>query len=97
LEAEDNATAAVTVDPTTTNDGALLGLCGDQVNNDFEHQCFEDAMRMLGAELLTLVEGDIGPHMLRILGIPLEGSSPIKSGVSGSLWSISSRTVPLWP
>jgi len=51
---------------------------------------------MLGTELLTPVEGDSGPRMLRIPGIPVEGSSPIKSGVSGLLWSVSSRTVPLW-
>jgi hypothetical protein len=70
LEADDDATAAVTADPTTTRDGALLGLCGDQLNNDFEHQCFEEAVKMLGAELLTPADGDIGPRMLRIPGIP---------------------------
>ena len=62
------ATAAA--EPTTTSDGALLGLCGDQLNNDFEHQCFKDAVRMLGAQLLTPVEGDIGPLVLRIPEIP---------------------------
>jgi hypothetical protein len=70
LEADDDATVAVTADPTTTRDGALLGLCGDQLNNDFEHQCFEEAVKMLGAELLTPADGDIGPRMLRIPGIP---------------------------
>ncbi|CUS10220.1 unnamed protein product [Tuber aestivum] len=67
---EDNAIVAAVADPSTTSDGALLGLCGDQLNNDFEHQCFEEAVRMLGAELLAPVEGDIGPRMLRIPGIP---------------------------
>jgi len=52
---------------------------------------------MLGAELLTAVKGDIGPRMLRIPGIPVEGSSPIKSGVTRVLWGVSSWTVPLWP
>ena len=70
MEADDDAMAAATGDPTTTSNGALLGLCGDQLNNDFEHQCFEGAVRMLGAGLLTPVEGDIGPRMLRIPGIP---------------------------
>jgi hypothetical protein len=37
--------------PTVTGDGALVRLCGDQLNNDFEHQYFEDAVRNLGAEL----------------------------------------------
>jgi hypothetical protein len=70
LGADDDATATTAADPTVTSDGALLGLCGDQLNNDFEHQCFEDAVRNLGAELLAPVEGDIGPRMLRIPGIP---------------------------
>ena len=69
-DADGNATATAAAEPTTTSDGALLGLCGDQLNNDFEHQCFEDAVRMLGAQLLTPVEGDIGPRMLRISEIP---------------------------
>ena len=69
-DADGNATATPAAEPTTTSDGALLGLCGHQLNNDFEHQCFEDAVRMLRAELLTPVEGDIGPRMLRIPGIP---------------------------
>ena len=64
-----NATATAAGEPTTTSDGALLGLCGDQLNNDFEHQCLEDAVRILGAQLLTPVEGDIGPRMLTIPGI----------------------------
>ena len=58
--ADGNATATAAAEPTTTSDRALLGLCGDQLNNDFEHQCFEDAVRMLGAQLLTPVEGNIG-------------------------------------
>ena len=69
-DADGNATATAAAEPTTTSDGALLGLCGNQLNNDPEHQCFEDAVRMLGVQLLTPVEGDIGPRMLRIPGIP---------------------------
>ena len=97
MEADDDATAAATADPTTTSDGALLGVCGDQLNINFKHQCFEGGVRLLGAKLLTPVEGDIGPRILSIPGIPVEGSSPIKSEVSGLLWSVSSQTVPLWP
>ena len=37
LEGDDDATAAATVNPTTTSDGTLLGSCGDQLNNDCEH------------------------------------------------------------
>ncbi|CUS07052.1 unnamed protein product [Tuber aestivum] len=70
LEDNQDAMAAAVADTTTTSDGALLGLCGDQLNNDFEHQGFEEAVRMLGAELLIPVEADIGPRMLRIPGIP---------------------------
>ncbi|KAG0638076.1 hypothetical protein HOY80DRAFT_1049174 [Tuber brumale] len=70
LENNQDATAAVVTDPTTTSDGALLRLCGDQLNNNFEYQCFEDAMRILGAELLVPVKGNIRPRMLRISGIP---------------------------
>jgi len=70
LEAGEDAGAAMDVDPTTVSDGALLGLCCDHLNNDFEHQCFEEAVRMLGAQLLTPVDGDIGSRMLRIPGIP---------------------------
>ena len=69
-DADSNATATAAAEPTTTRDEALLGLCGDQLKNDFEHQCFEDAVRMSGAQLLTPVKGDIGPQMLRIPGIP---------------------------
>ena len=70
LEAADDAQAAATADPTTTSDGALVGHCGDQLNNDFEFQYFEGAVIMLEAEILTTVKSDIGPHMLRIPGIP---------------------------
>ena len=69
-DADDNATATAAAEPTATSDGALLGLCGDQLNNDFEHQCFQDAVTMLGAQLLTPEEDDIGPRMLGIPGIP---------------------------
>ena len=34
-DADGNATATAAAEPTTTSDGALLGLCGDQLNNDF--------------------------------------------------------------
>jgi len=70
LEAAHDARAAATADPTTTSDVALLRLCGDQLNNDFEHQSFLGAVRMMWAELLTPVAGDIVPCMLRIPGIP---------------------------
>jgi len=32
-EADDNAMSIAAADPTSTSDGALLGLCGDQLNN----------------------------------------------------------------
>ena len=60
---DDDATA-------TRKDGDLLGLCVDHLNNDFEHQCFEEAYHKLHTSLLEEAEGDIGPRMLKILGIP---------------------------
>ena len=68
--ADGKATATAAAEPTTTSYRALLRLCRNLLKNDFEHQCFEDAVRMLGGQLLTPVEGDIGPRMLRIPGIP---------------------------
>jgi len=70
LESGEDARPAMPEDSTVVSDGALLGLCCDHLNNDFEHQCFEEAVRMLGARLLIAVEGDIGPLMLGIPGIP---------------------------
>ncbi|KAG0133819.1 hypothetical protein HOY82DRAFT_603468 [Tuber indicum] len=55
LEADEDATAAAVADPTTSSDGALHGLGYDQLNNDFEYQCLEEAVRMLRAELLAPV------------------------------------------
>jgi len=75
-DADDDATATAAADPTTTSDEALLGLCGDQLNNDFEHQYLQDAVRMLGAELLTPVTCEIGPRMLKIPGVPYGGFLP---------------------
>ncbi|KAG0643367.1 hypothetical protein HOY80DRAFT_1033408 [Tuber brumale] len=49
--------AAVVMDTTTTRDGALLGVCGDQLNKDFKHQCFEEAARMFGRFLPHQVWG----------------------------------------
>jgi len=69
MEADYDATAVATADPTTSSEGPILGLRGDQLNNYFKHRCCEGAVRMLGAELRTLVEGDIGPCMLRMPGI----------------------------
>ena len=69
-DADDNATATAAAEPTATSDGALLGLCGDQLDNDFEHQFFQNAVTTLGAQLLTPEEDDIGPRMLGIPGIP---------------------------
>ncbi|KAG0125069.1 hypothetical protein HOY82DRAFT_617162 [Tuber indicum] len=56
FEADEDATATAIADPTTISDGALLGRYGDQLNNDFEHQCLKEAARMLGAEPLAPVE-----------------------------------------
>jgi len=48
----------------------LQGLCTDNLNNDFEHQCFDEALWQLGARALAPTPGDIGDHMLEIPGIP---------------------------
>jgi hypothetical protein len=48
----------------------MLALVGSNLNNDFEHQCLELAVRKLGAEMLELRDGDIGNRVLRIPGIP---------------------------
>ena len=48
----------------------LQGLCANNLNNDFEHQCFDDAMWQLGTRELQPASGDIGEHVLEIPGIP---------------------------
>jgi len=81
---DDNQTATAAADPTTTSKGTLLELSGDQLNNDFEYQYFEDAVRKLGVERLIPVKRDIGPRMLKILGIPQGGFHPDQ--VQGSVY-----------
>ncbi|KAG0632751.1 P-loop containing nucleoside triphosphate hydrolase protein [Tuber brumale] len=51
-------------DTITTSNGALLGLCSDQLNNVFEHQYFEEAVRILGAELRESPCGRFLPHQV---------------------------------
>jgi len=48
----------------------FLDLTATNLNNDFEHHCFDVAVRRLGASQLVSMEGDIGPHVFRIPGIP---------------------------
>ena len=48
----------------------LYGICMDHLNNDFEHQCFEAAVKELGAVCLEPVEGDMNDHVFYIPGIP---------------------------
>lgn len=48
----------------------LQGLCTDNLNNDFEHQCFDEAIKILQARELTLNDKDLGDHVLDIPGIP---------------------------
>lgn len=55
---------------TPWKEGDMLALVGSNLNNDFEHQCLELAVRKLGAEMLEPRDGDIGNRVLRIPGIP---------------------------
>lgn len=48
----------------------LQGLCINNLNNDFEHQCFADAIRFLGARTLISIPGDLGNYVLDLPGAP---------------------------
>ena len=48
----------------------LFDLASSSLNNNFEHQCFDVAVQRLGALPLPAMEGDIGPHVFGIPGIP---------------------------
>ena len=48
----------------------LEGHCANQLNNAFEHQCFDEAVKYLGAKPLAVTPQDIGDPVLSIPGIP---------------------------
>jgi len=48
----------------------LLEIASTNINNDFEHECFDLAVRRLGAHQLQAAEGDIGPKVFGIPGVP---------------------------
>lgn len=48
----------------------LLDVASGNINSDFEHQCLSLAIERLGAQQLQAVEGDIGPEVFSIPGIP---------------------------
>lgn len=52
------------------SEGELLRFASSNLDNDFEHQCFEIAVPRLGARRLPPREGDMGPHVFGIPGIP---------------------------
>ena len=53
-----------------TNQGDLLEIASSNLNNDFEHECLNLAVRRLGASPLPGAEGDMGPHVFGVPGIP---------------------------
>ena len=53
-----------------SNQGTLLDIATSNRNNVFEHECLDLAIQNLGASLLPAVEGDMGPQVFRIPGIP---------------------------
>ena len=50
--------------------GNFLELASTNLNNDFEHQCFEVAVGRLGVSHLPRKAEDIVPHLFGIPGIP---------------------------
>ena len=50
--------------------GGLLNIVSSNLNNDFEHECFAVAVRRLSAQLLQPMQGDIGPRVFSVPGIP---------------------------
>ena len=54
----------------------ILDLVTANLDNDFEHECFQIAVRRLSASQLLAQEGDIGSHVFEIPGIPNGRSLP---------------------
>ena len=48
----------------------ILDVVSSNLNNDFEHECLDLAIRRLGAQRLEPRDGDIGPVVMSIPGIP---------------------------
>ena len=48
----------------------LLDIVASNLNNDFEHECFDIAIQRLGASQLLAKAGDIGPHVFGVPGVP---------------------------
>ena len=59
-----------------SNQGILVDIATSNLNNDFEHECLDLAIQKLGASLLPAVEGDMGPQVFRIPGIPKDQFLP---------------------
>jgi hypothetical protein len=66
-ELEDTGDA--TDEPVITH-AVLLDVDSSNLNNDFEHECLDLASRRLGAQRLEPRDGDIGPVVMSIPGIP---------------------------
>ena len=49
--------------------GIFWDLTSSNLNNDFEHQCFDIACQKLDASHLPVKEGDMGPYIFAIPGI----------------------------
>ena len=56
--------------PVLDLQGNFLELASTNLNNDFQHQCFEVAVGRLGASHLPRRAEDISPHVFGIPGIP---------------------------
>ena len=56
--------------PVLDQQGNFLELASTNLNNNFEHQCFEVAVGRLGASHLPRRAEEIGPHVFGIPGIP---------------------------
>jgi hypothetical protein len=57
-------------DEPVTAHADLLDVVSSNLNNDFEHECLDLAIRRLGAKRLEARGGDLGPIVMSIPGIP---------------------------
>jgi hypothetical protein len=86
-------------DEPVTAHADLIDVLSSNLDNDFEHECLDLAIRRLRAKRLEARDGDLGPIVMSIPGIPngrflppttapKDRSEAGEPGDSGSSWAI---------